>query len=144
MKVGYNVVGYNRISDDVVDIVKKLVTCQTMYLVTFSIFNGSNGAKTTSWRCCLYATSLTFWSSLDNWEGIIIILDNLRFTELEDRSQKLDLDKIRKLSNNSNYTNPNLDGIIKGNVINTPFYSSSSQVSQVPPTYHSTYSQPPQ
>jgi hypothetical protein len=71
-------------------------------------------------------------------------LDNLRFTELEDRSQKLDLDKIRKLNNNSNHTNPNLDGIIKGNVINTPFYSPASQVSQVPPTYHSTYSQPPQ
>jgi hypothetical protein len=66
-------------------------------------------------------------------------LDNLRFAEVEDRSQKLDLDKIRKSSNNSNYTNPNLDGIIKGNVINTPFYSPSSQVSQVPPTYHSTY-----
>jgi hypothetical protein len=61
-------------------------------------------------------------------------LDNLRFTEL-------DLDKIKKSSNNSNYTNPNLDGIIKGNVINTPFYSPASQV---PPTYHSTYSQPPQ
>jgi hypothetical protein len=71
-------------------------------------------------------------------------LDNLRFTELEDRSQKLDLDKIRKSSNNSNYTNPNLDEIIKGNVINTPFYSPSSQVSQVPPTYHSTSSQFPQ
>ena len=53
-------------------------------------------------------------------------LDNLRFAEEEDRSQKLDLDKIRKLSNNSNYTNPNLDGTIKGNVINTPFYSTSS------------------
>jgi hypothetical protein len=71
-------------------------------------------------------------------------LDNLRFTELEDRSQKLDLDKIRKSSNNSHYTNPNLDRIIKGNVINTPFYSPASQVSQVPPSYHSTYSQPPQ
>jgi hypothetical protein len=71
-------------------------------------------------------------------------LDNLRFTELGDRSQKLDLDKIRESSNNLNYTNPNLDGIIKGNVINTPFYSPASQVSQVPPTYHSTYSQPPQ
>jgi hypothetical protein len=65
-------------------------------------------------------------------------LDNLRFTELEDRSQKLDLDKIKKSSNNSNYTNPNLDGI------NTPFYSPASQASQVPPTYHSTYSQLPQ
>jgi hypothetical protein len=70
-------------------------------------------------------------------------LDNLRFTELEDRSQKLDLDKIRKSSNNSNYTNPNLDGIIKGNVINTPFYSPASQVHKFL-TYHSTYSQPPQ
>jgi hypothetical protein len=68
-------------------------------------------------------------------------LDNLRFAEEEDRSQKLDLDKIRKSSNNSNYTNPNLDGIIKGNVINTPFYSTSSQV---PPTFHSTSSQFPQ
>jgi hypothetical protein len=68
-------------------------------------------------------------------------LDNLRFAEEEDRSQKLDLDKIRKSSNNSNYTNPNLDGIIKGNVINTSFYSTSSQV---PLSFHSTYSQPPQ
>jgi hypothetical protein len=68
-------------------------------------------------------------------------LDNLRFAEEEDRSQKLDLDKIRKSSNNSNYTNPNLDGIIKGNVINTPFYSTSSQVST---TFHSTSSQFPQ
>jgi hypothetical protein len=71
-------------------------------------------------------------------------LDNLRFAEIENRSQKLDLDKIRKSSHNSNYTNPNLDEIIKGNVINTPFYSPASQVSQVPPTYHSTYSQSPQ
>ena len=53
-------------------------------------------------------------------------LDNLRFAQEEDRSQKLDLDKIRKSSNNSNHTNPNLDGIIKSNVINTPFYSPSS------------------
>jgi hypothetical protein len=68
-------------------------------------------------------------------------LDNLRFAEEEDRSQKLDLDKIRKSSNNSNYTNPNLDGIIKGNVINTLFYSTSSQV---PPFFHSTSSQFPQ
>ena len=68
-------------------------------------------------------------------------LDNLRFAEIEDRSQKLDLDKIKKSSNNSNYTNPNLDGIIKGNVINTPFYSTSSQV---PPTFHSMSSQFPQ
>jgi hypothetical protein len=68
-------------------------------------------------------------------------LDNLRFAEVEDRSQKLDLDKIRKSSNNSNYTNPNLDGIIKGNVINTIFYSTSSQV---PPTFHSMSSQFPQ
>jgi hypothetical protein len=68
-------------------------------------------------------------------------LDNLRFAEEEDRLQKLDLDKIRKSSHNSNYTNPNLDGIIKGNVINTPFYSTSSQV---PPSFHSTSSQFPQ
>jgi hypothetical protein len=67
-------------------------------------------------------------------------LDNLRFAEEEDRSQKLDLDKIRKSSNNSNYTNPNLDGIIKGNVINTPFYPTSSQV---PPSFHSMSSQFP-
>ena len=60
-------------------------------------------------------------------------LDNLRFTEVEDRSQKLDLDKIRKSSNNSNYINPNLDGIIKGNVINTPFYSTYSQSPQQKP-----------
>jgi hypothetical protein len=53
-------------------------------------------------------------------------LNNLRFIEEEDRSQKLDLDKYRKPSTNSNYTNPNLDGIIKGNVINTPFYSTTS------------------
>ena len=53
-------------------------------------------------------------------------IDNLRFAKEEDRSQKLDLDKFRKPSNNSNHTNPNLDGIIKGNVINTPFYSTSS------------------
>ena len=50
-------------------------------------------------------------------------LNNLRFVEKEDRSQKLDLDKFRKPS-----TNPNLDGIIKVNIINTPFYSTSSQV----------------
>ena len=65
-------------------------------------------------------------------------LNNLRFEEVEDRSQKLDLDKFRKPSTKSNYTNPNLDGIIKGNVINTPFYSTSSQVS---PTFYSTNSQ---
>ena len=57
-------------------------------------------------------------------------LDNLRFAEEEYGSQKLDLDKFKKSSNNSNYTNPNLDGIIKGNVINTPFYSTSSQIPQ--------------
>ena len=57
-------------------------------------------------------------------------LDNLRFVEEENKSQKLDLDKIRKSSNNSNYTNPNLDGIIKSNVINTLFYSTSSQFPQ--------------
>jgi hypothetical protein len=68
-------------------------------------------------------------------------LDNLRFAEEEDRSQKLDLNTIRRSSNNSNYTNPNLDGIIKGNVINTPFYSTSSQVS---PSFYSTSSQFPQ
>jgi hypothetical protein len=67
-------------------------------------------------------------------------LNNLRIVEEEDRSQKLDLDKFRKSSTNSNYTNPNLDGIIKGNVINTSFYSTSSQVS---PTFYSTSSQIP-
>ena len=66
-------------------------------------------------------------------------LNNLRFVE-EDRSQKLDLDKYKKPSTNSNYTNPNLDGIIKDNIINTPFYSTSSQV---PPTFYSTSSQIP-
>jgi hypothetical protein len=65
-------------------------------------------------------------------------LNNLRIVEEEDRSQKLDLDKYRKPSTNSNYTNPNLDGIIKGNVINTSFYSTSSQV---PLTFYSTSSQ---
>ena len=49
-----------------------------------------------------------------------------KFVEEEDRSQNLDLNKFKKPSNNSNYTNPNLDGIIKGNVINIPFYSISS------------------
>jgi hypothetical protein len=67
-------------------------------------------------------------------------LNNLRFVEKEDRSQKLDLDKFRKPSTNSNYTNPNLDGIIKSNVINTHFYSTSSQVSL---TFYSTSSQIP-
>ena len=62
-------------------------------------------------------------------------LNDLRLVEQEDRSQKLDLDKFRKPSTNSNYTNPNLDGIIKGNVINTPFYSTSSQI---PPNFYST------
>ena len=60
-------------------------------------------------------------------------LDNLRFAEEEDRSQKLDLDKIRKSRNNSNYTNPNLDRIIKCNVINTSFHSTSSQFPQKRP-----------
>jgi hypothetical protein len=50
----------------------------------------------------------------------------------------LDLKKFRKSSSSSSYINPNLDGIIKGNVINTPFYSTSSQVS---PTFYSTSSQ---
>jgi hypothetical protein len=87
----------------------------------------------------------------DDLRHIIDILNNLRFVEEEDRSQKLDLDKYRKPSTNSNYTNPNLDGIIKANAINTPFYSTSSQVSptfystssQVPPTFYSTSSQIP-
>ena len=49
----------------------------------------------------------------DDLKHSIDRLNNLRFIEEEDRSQKLDLDKYRKLSTNSNYTNPNLDGIIK-------------------------------
>ena len=71
---------------------------------------------------------------------IVLIDYNLRFVEEEDRSQKIDLDKFRKPSTNSNYINPNLDRIIKGNVINTHFYSTSSQV---PPTFYSTTSQVP-
>ena len=67
-------------------------------------------------------------------------LNNLRFVQEEDRSQKLNLDKYRKPSINSNYTNPNLDRIIKGNVINTLFYSTSSQVL---PTFYSTSAQIP-
>ena len=67
-------------------------------------------------------------------------LNNLRFVQEEDRSQNLNLDRYRKPSTNSNYTNPNLDGIIKGNVINTLFYSTSSQV---PPTFYSISSQIP-
>jgi hypothetical protein len=35
-------------------------------------------------------------------------IDNLRFAKEENWSQKLDLDKFRKPSNNSNHTNPNL------------------------------------
>ena len=60
-------------------------------------------------------------------------LNDLRLVEQEDRSQKLDLDKFKKPSTNSNYTNPNLDGIIKGNVINTHSYSTSSQIPQKRP-----------
>jgi hypothetical protein len=55
-------------------------------------------------------------------------LNNLRFVQEKDRSQNLNLDNYRKPSTNSNYTNPNLDGIIKDNVINTHFYFTSSQV----------------
>jgi hypothetical protein len=60
-------------------------------------------------------------------------LNDLRLVEQEDRSQKLDLDKFKKPSTNSNYTNLNLDGIIKGNVINTHSYSTSSQIPQKRP-----------
>ena len=60
-------------------------------------------------------------------------LNDLRLVEQEDRSQKLDLDKFKKPSTNSNYTNSNLDGIIKGNVINTHSYSTSSQIPQKRP-----------
>ena len=62
-------------------------------------------------------------------------LNNLRFVQEEDRSQNLNQDKYRKPN-----TNPNLEGIIKGNVINTPFYSTSSQV---PPSFYSISSQIP-
>ena len=62
-------------------------------------------------------------------------LNNLRFVKKEDRSQNLNLDKYKKPN-----TNPNLEGIIKGNVINTPFYSTSSQV---PPSFYSISSQIP-
>ena len=58
-------------------------------------------------------------------------LNNLRFVQEEDRLQNLNLDKFRKPS-----TNSNLEGITKGRVKNTPFYSTSSQIlpsSQIPP-----------
>ena len=76
----------------------------------------------------------------DDLRHSIYRLNNLRFVQEEDRLQNLNLDRYRKPSTNSNYTNPNLDGIIKGNVINTPFYSTSSQV---PPTFYSMSSQIP-
>ncbi len=62
----------------------------------------------------------------DNLRHSIDRLNNLRFVQEKDRSQNLNLDNYRKPSTNSNYTNPNLDGIIKGNVINTHFYSTTS------------------
>jgi hypothetical protein len=74
----------------------------------------------------------------DNLRHSIDRLNNLRFIQEENRSQKLDLDKYKQPTTNSNYTNPNLDEIIKGNVVNTPFYSTSSQI---PPTFYSTSSQ---
>ena len=57
-------------------------------------------------------------------------LNNLRFVEKEDRPQKLDLDKFRKSS-----TNPNLDRIIKSNIINTHLYSTSSQIPEKRPNF---------
>ncbi len=58
-------------------------------------------------------------------------LNNLRFVQEKNRLQNLNLNKFRKPS-----TNPNLEGIIKGSIINTHFYSTSSQIlssSQIPP-----------
>ena len=60
-------------------------------------------------------------------------LNNLRFVQKEDRSQNFNLDKYMRPS-----TNPNLEGIIKGNIINTYFYSTSPQV---PPAFYPTSSQ---
>ncbi len=58
----------------------------------------------------------------DDLKHSIDRLNNLRFVQTEDRPQNLNLDKFRRPN-----TNPNLEGIIKGSVINTPFYSTSSQ-----------------
>ena len=50
-------------------------------------------------------------------------LNNLRFIQEENRLQNLNLDKFKNPINN-----PNFEGIIKGNIINTLFYSTSSQI----------------
>jgi hypothetical protein len=81
-------------------------------------------------RCNFSRLKFQERSRLD--DNIDRLLNDLRFVEEEDKSQKLDLKKIKKTSSSSSYTNPNLDGTIKGNVINNPFYSTSSQV---PPTF---------
>jgi hypothetical protein len=60
-------------------------------------------------------------------------LNNLRFVQKEDRSQNFNLDKYMRPS-----TNPNVEGIIKCNIINTYFYSTSPQA---PPSFYSTSSQ---
>ena len=87
-------------------------------------------------RCNFNKLKLSENSRIDDDLGYSIDrLNNLRIVEEKDRSIKLDLHKFRKPS-----TNSNLDGIIKGNVLNTPFYSTSSQV---PPTFYSTSSQIP-
>ena len=90
-------------------------------------------------RCNFSRLKFAERSRLD--DNIDRLLNDLRFVEEEDKSQKLDLKKIKKPSSSSSYTNSNLDGIIKGNVINTPFYSTSSQI---PLTFYSTSSQVPQ
>jgi hypothetical protein len=66
-------------------------------------------------RCNFSRLKFPERSRLD--DNIDRLLNDLRFVEEEDRSQKLELEKFKKPS--SSYTNPNLDGIIKGNVINT-------------------------
>jgi hypothetical protein len=71
----------------------------------------------------------------DDLRHSIYRLNNLRFVQEEDRSQNLNLDKYRKPN-----TNPNFERIIKGNVINTLFYSTSSQV---PQSFYSISSQIP-
>lgn len=78
----------------------------------------------------------------DDLRHSINILNNLKYIEEEHRSQKLVQNNYRKPITNSNYINLNLDGIIKGNIINTFFYSTPSQV---PPhfTLHLHKSLPP-
>ena len=60
------------------------------------------------------------------WEGGVYCnypLNNLRFIQEEDRLHNFNLEKFKNPNNN-----PNLERIIKGNVMNTPFYSTSSQI----------------